>query len=588
MIERTTQRILGPKGGERRRRFLFAPVLLIAALALILIASASGVLPGSPSKFESGNDPTLGLGNMVVDTVGNNDWKTVAFTHLTDAAAVTTDDSFSPGQKQDTTCPTVEGHKNPPKDDFTDVASFSEISASGEVFLYGATIRVAANGNASENIELKQGTAGLCPNSTLFARVPGDKLIAIDYKGGGSAVEFHVLTWVGSGACFVSNDVAPCWGATVVDLTGSGFAEGGVNNVDISAADNPISNTNIVAGQFAEFGVNLTGAGIIPPGTCSAFPQTVWQSRSSGSSFVSSTKDISIENKTISNCGTVVIIKRTDPRGVNQDFSFTSTLAGAQLSCSGDATPASFTLNDKAGVDSTGPPYPADGNVESCAKVPAGSYTVTEGADPTGFVLESLHCTVDGSGGSTGTQDGTNPKQANITLFAGDTVTCVYVDQQQLGAIKISKTSIKGPPLAGAQFSISRGGTPIPGSPFTTDANGQICVDHLAFGDYSVQETQAPPGYSIDDPTAHTVSVTQNSTCGDGQEATFAATNTPLTDIAASAHSQAPGGTQSTVTCVDSNNANVGNSPQGPAESPSVSATGLRPGTYVCTIFIDP
>jgi len=79
-------------------------------------------------------------------------------------------------------------------------------------------------------------------------------------------------------------------------------------------------------------------------------------------------------------------------------------------------------------------------------------------------------------------------------------------------------------------------------------------------------------------------------TCGDGNEATFKATDTPLTDITATATSEAPGGTQSTITCVGPSPAttNVGNPPQGPAGSPAVSAKGLKPGTYTCTIVVDP
>lgn len=161
-------RILGPTESRRRRRFLLAPIFLVVLAALFAISSASGVLTGSPSSFEGGNDPSLGLGNMVVDTVGNSDWETVmgepSYVHLTDAAASNSDDSFTPGQKQDTVCPTVEGHKNPPKDDFTDVASFFEVNTDPaspnftDVYLYGATIRFQPNGNASENIELKQGS----------------------------------------------------------------------------------------------------------------------------------------------------------------------------------------------------------------------------------------------------------------------------------------------------------------------------------------------------------------------------------------------------------------------------------------------
>ena len=166
------------------------------------------------------------------------------------------------------------------------------------MYLYGATIRYAANGNASENIELKQGTSGFCPGSTtLLARTPGDRLLAIDYLGGGKAVQFHLLTWVASGACFVANDPAPCWGATVAELSAA-VAEGGVSTSNFSIAQNPISGKAIVAGQFAEFGVNLAAAGVIPNnGTCSSFAQTVWESRSSGSSFVSSTKDVTVEDQ---------------------------------------------------------------------------------------------------------------------------------------------------------------------------------------------------------------------------------------------------------------------------------------------------
>src|SRR5215204_160265 len=139
-------RVLGQTGSRRRRRFLIAPISLVVLIALFAISSASGVLPGSPSKFESGNDPSLGLGNMVVNTTGNSDWVSVTgesnYVHLTDTAASNGDNSFTPGQKQDTVCPTTEGHKNPPKDDFTDVASFNETASGGandgDVYLYGA------------------------------------------------------------------------------------------------------------------------------------------------------------------------------------------------------------------------------------------------------------------------------------------------------------------------------------------------------------------------------------------------------------------------------------------------------------------
>jgi opacity protein-like surface antigen len=316
---------------ERRTRKLWmiaGTMAMVTASVLFLVASASAVLTGSPSKFESGDDPTIGLGNEIVNTVGDADWITVQgaanYVHLTDVSNSNSDDSFTPGQKQDTTCPGISGHKNSPKDDFTDVASFNEQAANGDAYLYGATLRFAANGNASENIELKQGTSGFCAGSTtLLARTPGDKLLAIDYLGGGTRPQFHLLTWVASGACNVANDAPPCWGANVATLSPA-VAEGGVSVTDFTAAQNPISGVPIVAGQFAEFGVNLAAAGILPnTGTCSGFAQTVWESRASGSSFVSSTKDVTIEDHAISTCATVDVTKLGSDGGSQAGAVFT-------------------------------------------------------------------------------------------------------------------------------------------------------------------------------------------------------------------------------------------------------------------------
>jgi Prealbumin-like fold domain len=587
-----------------RRRWVFGlTTTAVAAVMVLFVASASGILTGSPSNFES-ND-----GNMIAGA-GNHDWNNVSFTHVVDIASSQADDSFVSGQKQDTVCPDTYQHGNPPKDDFTDVASYSETNTTtGDTYLYGATIRYTANGSASENIELKQGTSGFCPGSTtLLARTPGDKLIAVDYTQGGTQVAFNVLTWVASGACFVSNDTAPCWGATVLSLSGAG-AEGLASQAPITAANNPISGTALVTGQFAEFGINLATAGIIPRGTCKAFPQTIWESRSSGSSFVSTTKDISIENKTISNCGEIIIKKRSNPRGLDQNFSFTSTIpnppapvtSNSSPYCQADTSPSAFTLNDKDGA--TGD---SSNNTEDCLNVAPGNYTVTEGADPSGFVFGTLSCTATGTG-SSGAQDGTVVKQANITIASGGVVTCVYTNNQQLGAIKITKRTTKSgnAGLQGATFTITKGGTGITGSPFTSGADGTICVDNLGFGDYVVTETKAPDGYNLDDSTGQTVTVDNNAKCSDdpyvGESITF--DDTPLTDLQVKVTSEASGGTKSAVSCVDSSNADIGNSPQptgvdlldtstyGDPVTLNADPThggALKPGTYTCTVIIDP
>jgi uncharacterized surface anchored protein len=135
-------------------------------------------------------------------------------------------------------------------------------------------------------------------------------------------------------------------------------------------------------------------------------------------------------------------------------------------------------------------------------------------------------------------------------MAGGGEVTCVYTNNQQLGAIKITKTrkhaaSGSGDqPHAGVNFTVN-------GVTKATDANGVACFDGLAFGTYSVTET-VPAGYSVDlNPKSATVD--NNAQCSDdpyvGESVTFH--NTPLTDVTVSVDSQIVGGTSSTIECTD-------------------------------------
>jgi len=112
-----------------------------------------------------------------------------------------------------------------------------------------------------------------------------------------------------------------------------------------------------------------------------------------------------------------------------------------------------------------------------------------------------------------------------------------------------------------------------------TDANGHACVDDLLFGNYTVTET-VPAGYAADGPTAKTVGVTQKASCNSGPAAPVAFHNLPLTNIAVSVDSQVPGGTSSTIDC------GVGQA--GPGDDISLALSDLKPGTYTCTIVVDP
>jgi hypothetical protein len=593
---------LGSIRGRRPRRLwtLGAAITALVVLGIVFVAGSSANLAGS--TFE-GND-----GNLVVNTAGNTDWANAPNRVVgLDQPSGSTDNSFGQGTKEDDPNTTVVTGSIPPnKNDLTRFYIGSEFT-SGNNYLYLAWERAVNIGNANLDLEINQnatsGFTGTTTGPVVLNRTAGDLLVTYDFGGSGTPT-LGLNTWVTSGAnsqCFAQNGTVPCWG-NHVNLSAAGAAEGQVNTGTVTDPVPPNAPRTLTVGLFGEAAINLTAAGVFPAGTCEAFGSAFLKSRSS-SSFGAEVKDfIAPQPVNISNCGRIKIIKRTDPRGVNQNFSYTSTIAGAQLSCVSDSTPASFTLNDNGNTNSDN-----SANTENCGNVPAGSYTVTEGADPASFVLESLTCSTSGTGGSTGSQDGTNPKQANITLNPGDTVTCVYVNQQQLGAIKITKTSSKpaGTALSGAHFAICTNDGPYdnnnPCTPAATgsgdkvtDSNGVICVDNLGFGDYFVTETQAPSGYAIDDATTSKVTVDNNAKCSDttyvGESKSY--TDTPLTDIVAKATSQVSGATKSRVTCVDSNSQNVGNSPQPSASTFSdpaeVDANGLKPGTYTCTIIIDP
>jgi len=597
--------------------------VVAVSLTTVFTAGISGaVVTGSPSGFES-ND-----GNMTVEGTNAADWNCfgngaapgfatginkgtgTCSTALAPGNAVAIhpdanngangEVTWKSGQKLDASCPALTNNGSVPnKDDFTGIASYNELDSAKppNTFLYGAEIRATANGNSSGNVELNQsaGTAA-CP----INRTAGDRLLAFDFTSGGTVLDFHALTWItpgnptaggNNGICEISNHTPPCWGANVI-TSGSGITVGGCNTTGndvegcsnqsaIAAGDNGIDKTALVAQQFAEFGVNLTKT--LGLTGCNAFPQEVWESRSSGSSFTSNPEDIELEHHTIANCGEVKIIKHTDPRGANQNFSYTSDLSGSQLSCT-QPTATSFTLNDNG--NTTGD---SAGNTQDCTFVPIGTYHVVEGADPTGFAFESLSCTATGS--SSGTQDATNPKQADITLASGnDIVTCTYVNKQQLGAIKITKTSTKtNAPLAGATFSIT--GPNSFSSSVTTGSNGTVCVDSLPFGTYTVTETAAPNGYAIDTTAGQSIPVNANAKCSDspfgGSTVSFA--DTPLSDFQVNFRDGGSGATSATISCDNT----TGTSSTTPATGwdtsltvTNVKVSGLT--TVHCTITIDP
>lgn len=545
------RRVLG-NSGSKRRRWLFVPFAFALMAGLVFALGASANLSGS--AFE-GNDA-----NLVVNTAGNKDWDNAPnLSAKQDLLKGTGDNSFGNGSKEDETAVTVGGGSIP--NSKANLARFAVAgeTISGQSYLYLAWSREDASGTVNFDFEIN---AAQQPDLVSFGpktlvRTVNDLLINYSFSGGSPTnVALSVRKWGGSS-----------WGAETP--ISSNCSEGAVNNQDVSDTLGGMDPVTRTAGLFGEAAINLSCANIIPPNTCAPFSSAYVKSRSAVS-FSSEIKDfIAPVHLSITACGGITIIKHTAPRGLDQSFGYTTTGTGL----------SAFSLNDKG--NTTGDS--AD-NTKTFTGLQPGSYSVTEGADPFGFKFNNVSCT--GGGANTSTAG----RVATIGLDAGESIVCTYVNDQQLGAIKITKTSVKagGAVLKDAVFTIG-GGV----GDKTTDANGVVCVDGLAFGDYTVVEKSAPAGYAIDDTTTHTVKVDNNAKCTDtpfvGEALPF--TDTPLTDISASVKSQAVGGTKSHITCKNAALANVGNSPQpttGDAESAQVDAKDLKPGTYTCVIVIDP
>jgi hypothetical protein len=388
------------------RWWIIGTTLAVASAFMIVFVAASGAnLAGS--SFE-GND-----GNLVVNTSGNTDWANVAGLNTgIDKPSGSTDNAFGQGTKEDNANTNVVTGSIPPnKNDLTRFYEASEQVQNGAIFLYLGWERLVNIGNANLDFEINQhATSGFTSSTTgpvTLNRTAGDLLVTYDFGGSGTPT-LGLNTWLTAAAgntvsqCLSANSL-PCWGKHVT-LTGSN-SEGAVNTGTISE---PIAGGNLGTGLFGEAAINLTQAGVFPPGVCEAFGSAFAKSRSS-SSFTAELKDfIAPIAVNVSNCGSITIHKVTE----NGDSSFGYTTTGG-------LSPSTFSLSN--------------GGTQTYDKLGAGSYSVTENLTQAqidaGWTLKDLSCgTVTGSGTSVNIGGST----VGITLGNGGTVDCTYTNHTKL------------------------------------------------------------------------------------------------------------------------------------------------------------
>lgn len=126
-----------------------------------------------------------------------------------------------------------------------------------------------------------------------------------------------------------------------------------------------------------------------------------------------------------------------------------------------------------------------------------------------------------------------------------------------------------------------------------SSTTGDVCVSGLAPGTYHVNETGAPPDYGASASGEQTVTVVSGRDCGSNLPSSSATgeavfTDPPLSTITLGFHSLAGAGvTSATVQCTGEGSA--ANLPEGDATKTLGNGTSsLTPGTYTCTIVVDP
>ncbi len=212
------------------------------------------------------------------------------------------------------------------------------------------------------------------------------------------------------------------------------------------------------------------------------------------------------------------------------------------------------------------------------------TYSVTETAAPSGYDLPSqpTHGNLSATAGSC----------ASATYTAGAATTS-YVDPLALGAIVITKTGKDkscigaGNPagcsgastrlLSGAGFQLLNG-TTVKYTSGLTGVNGTVCISGIVPGSYTLHESTVPGGYAA--AGDQTVTITADTTCA-SSPATASVVDQPLTTITVYTTPVNGGTTQSTVKC-------AGESSESSADGAGHTTGNLTPGTYTCTVVIDP
>jgi len=596
-----TERVLGPTGGRRRRLWLIGPVAVLGALVALFVSSSAVAVATCAG---SSTIHTLAGSNFEIDDNANltrnlaspcQDWNDVIPSPALvkpDKNSGTGDDSFTNGSDINDPQPSVDSGSIPPsKSDLKSFGVYTETVGTGS-FLNLFWSRVQnPNGTTDMDFEFNKlfcqadGTncadntpnGGKTPIHVTPLRSNGDMLITYLLESGGTHPFIEVRFWNG-------NSTSGSWGAAAPVTS----AIASINTSNIAQADSEIGPQS--AFTFGEASIDTKA--LLGTSTCTSFGSAYLKSRASDTDNTAGKDFIAPEQVSVTNCGSVLVKKVSTASSTTLVHGAIFTITKGNVVNGAENATDTFTDGTKNGyycidnikLDSGGSTH----SVEETT--PATGYDLPPASEnpQTIAVSKTAGCTA-------------RLAQTGTTLDAD--VDLTFHDPPSVGAIQIKKTGkdvrctaentpdancdgVHSRLLSGVVFTISKTGFSV--DSLGTNADGVTCVDNIPLGTYTVSEkAPAPTGYKkAADQTG--VTITKSSTCAGTPEQKLTFDNAPLTDIiiSVSQGGASPVTTGSNISC-------TGLTPT-PADATSANDDTSEtykdnvPGTYTCTVVIDP